>query len=197
MYTMTYSKMDFKFYFASLRFALLIFLCAFLLVDLEAQDNMNIRLSGAVAIGYAPSITFGDREDSGVVFGFYGELEYGKMLGRLQYTKPLSGTLNDGKAFHGGLGYRFDVADQLSVGLMLSGGATLVHYNNGINGSQGDTFTNVSPQVGVNLAPNYQITDAISIQAGLRYYKGFKAGDRGKVSDLIDFSVGLRYSILK
>ena len=194
---MTYLKMDFKLYFAALRLALLIFLCAFLLVDLEAQDNMNIRLSGAAAIGYAPSIIFGTQENSGIVFAVYGELEYEKIIGRLQFTKPSSATINDGEAYHGSLGYRFDISEKFSVGLLASGGATVIHYNNGFNGSRGDDFTDVSPQVGVNLVPNYQITDAFSIQAGLRYYKGFKAGDRGRAIDLTDFSIGLRYSLLK
>ncbi|PHN08660.1 hypothetical protein CRP01_01750 [Flavilitoribacter nigricans DSM 23189 = NBRC 102662] len=136
-----------------------------------------------------------------MVIGVHGELEYGVVIGRLQYTRPLLGTfqedsnLNGGESFHGSLGYRLDLSGPLSVGFLASGGATIIRYHNGINGSIGDTFTNVSPQVGVIVAPNYQLSDHFSIQGGLRYYKGFPAGDRGQAIDLADISVALRFTL--
>lgn len=197
---MTHSKVDLTYFFAPIHVTLLL-ICAFSSVDLPAQDNVDFRISVAAAIGYAPLINHGTRENSGLVSGVYGELEYGKLIGRLQYTKPLLNTfkkdnnLDGGNAYHGSLGYRLDVAEKIFVGFLLSGGATVVQYNNGFNGSSGDTFTNISPQVGINIAPAYQITDHLSLQAGLRYYKGFKAGDRGRASDLADVSIALRYSL--
>ncbi|MEZ4991595.1 MAG: hypothetical protein R2824_14340 [Saprospiraceae bacterium] len=197
---MTHSKTDLSSYYASFRVILLLLFCSFLMTDLNAQDKIALRLSLAANVGYAPLVTHGSKENSGIVAGFYGELEYGKIIGRLQYTTPLLTTFNEdnnldgGTAYHGALGYRLDLSDQFFVGLLVSGGATVVQYNNGFNGSSGDTFTNVSPQVGVIIAPAYQISKLLSLQAGLRYYKGFEAGDRGQASDLADISVGIRVS---
>lgn len=195
MYIMAHLKIVF-------RLSVLIFLSAFHTINLSAQEKVDLRLSVAATAGYAPLVTYGSRTSSGVVIGVYGELEYGKVIGRLQYTRPLSGTFGEdnleaGVSYHGALGYRFDVAEKFFVGILASGGATVVSYSTGINGSSGDRFTNVSPQVGINITPAYQLTDALSIQTGLRYYKGFKAGDRGQASDLADISIALRYSFFQ
>jgi hypothetical protein len=181
----------------NLRFTFLLFLGALLSVPLSAQDKIDLRLSGGIMAGYAPLVTHGNSEYSGVVVGVYGELEYGKVIGRLQYTKPLSGTfgennLEDAVAYHGSLGYRLDISEKIFMGLLVSGGAMVIHYSTGF-----DSFTDVSPQVGVNIAPTYQVTPSLAIQAGLRYYKGFKAGDRGRASDLADISIALRYSLFQ
>lgn len=184
----------------SVRFMLLlIFFTGMSMHGINAQNQPTFRLSLAASAGYAPVVTLGTRENSGVVLSCYGELEYGKVIGRLQYTSPLLSTfsednLNNGAAYHGALGYRFDLSDQFFIGMLLGGGATVTSYSNGINGSGGDRFTNVSPQAGVILAPTYQLNDLLSLQGGLRYYKGFKAGDRGRASDLMAISVGLRIS---
>ena len=197
---MTYSKINFSFDFPSHAIAFLLFLCTFFTIDLTAQERIPIRFSGAASVGYAPQITMGNDNNSGVVVGVYGEMEYGKLIGRLQFTKPLLSTFNEdskldrGEAYHGSLGYRLDVNEQFSVALMASGGATVIHYNVSIFGGRGDQFTNVSPQAGINIAPTYRFTDALSIQGNLRYYKGFKAGDRGRASDLTDVSIALRFS---
>ena len=198
---MNHLKKDLKTDFTAIRISLFILLATLLTASLSAQADIGLRASVAAAAGYAPIITHGSKENTGLVVGVYGELEYGKVIGRLQYTKPLLNTFNEdknldgGNAYHGSLGYRMDLSDQFFVGLLVSGGATVVQYNNGINGSTGDTFTNVSPQLGVNITPTYQITDHFSVQGGLRYYKGFKAGDRGQASDLADISVALRFSL--
>lgn len=129
------------------------------------------------------------------MIGVFGELEYGKAIGRLQFTKPMLNTfkednnLDTGEAYHGSLGYRLDLSEDISVALMVGGGATVIHYNTGF-----DDFTNVSPQAGVHIAPFYRITEALSVQGNLRYYKGFEAGDRGRASDLMDISVGVRFT---
>lgn len=198
---MKHLKKDFDAGFSAFRVTFLILLGTVLPLSLSAQGEIGLRASVAASAGYAPIVTQGSRENTGLVVGVYGELEYGKVMGRLQYTKPLLNTFNEdknldgGNAYHGSLGYRMDFTDQLFMGLLVSGGATVVQYNNGFNGSSGDTFTNVSPQLGVIVAPTYQITDHFSVQGGLRYYKGFKAGDRGQASDLADISIALRFSL--
>jgi hypothetical protein len=200
MYIMTRLKRNFSFDFPSHVFTLLLIVCSFLTINLSAQEQVPIRFSVAASVGYAPQITMGSDNNSGVVVGVYGEMEYGNLIGRLQFTKPSLGTfkedsyLDGGEAYHGSLGYRLDVNEQFSVAIMASGGATVIHYTVSIFGSRGDQFTNVSPQVGINIAPTYQLTDLLSLQGNLRYYKGFEAGDRGRASDLMDVSVGVRVS---
>lgn len=185
---------------STFRLVLILFVFVASLPNGKAQNNPPLRLSIAASAGYAPMVTLGSRENSGIVLSLYGELEYGKAVGRLQYTAPLVVTFaednnfNGGVAYHGALGYRFDFSERIFMSFLLGGGATVTSFSNGINGSGGDTFTNVSPQAGVILAPTYQINDLLSLQAGLRYYKGFEAGDRGRASDLADLSVGVRIS---
>lgn len=197
---MTRLKRNFRLDVPSHVLTLLLIFCSFLTIDLSAQEQVPLRFSGAASIGYAPQITMGSNNNSGIVVGLYGEMEYGKAIGRLQFTKPLLGTfeedsnLDRGEAYHGSLGYRLDINEQFSVALMASGGATVIHYTVSIFGSRGDQFTNISPQVGVIIAPTYRFTEALSIQGNLRYYKGFEAGDRGRASDLMDVSVGVRVS---
>ncbi len=197
---MTHSKINFRTYVTS-HLALLLMALFFLSIEsLNAQEENRFRLSLGATAGYAPLVTMGNDKNSGIVLGAFGDLEYGPIIGRLQFTKALKNTFSDddnqdgGEAYHGSLGYRLDVNEKLSIGLLLSGGATIVRYITSFNGSRGDEFTNVSPQVGGIISPVYKISEPLSIQAALRYYKGFEAGDRGLASDLADFSVGLRVS---
>lgn len=154
-----------------------------------------IRLSGGAGIAYAPIVTLGQTDYSGLITSVYGDLEYGKLMGRLQYSKPLISTfdtnsLKDGNAYHGSLGYKLQPSEKLFIGLLLSGGATVIDYSTGF-----DQFTNVSPQVGVQIVPVYQLSKHFSVQASVRYYKGFEAGDRGDASDLFDIGIGVRISL--
>lgn len=189
-------KWNFDIISSALPILFLTFSSLFLCQPLSAQEGVEFRASVAGNIGYAPIITQGNRENSGIISGVYGELEYGNAIGRLQYTSPLLSTFNEdnnlkgGNGYHGSLGYRLDVSDQLFVAIMASGGATVINYSNGF-----DDFTNVSPQVGAVIAPAYRFTDHLSIQANLRYYKGFKAGDRGQASDLADLSFAVRFTL--
>ncbi|GAB5550666.1 MAG: hypothetical protein Sapg2KO_02570 [Saprospiraceae bacterium] len=155
----------------------------------------SIRLSVGAGIGYAPIVTLGQSDYSGVITSINGDLEYGKLMGRLQYSKPIIGTfdsnsLKDGNAYHGSLGYKLELKDNFFMGLLLSGGATAITYSNGF-----DEFTNVSPQAGVQVIPVYHFSKHFSVQASVRYYKGFEAGDRGRASDLFDLGIGVRVSL--
>ena len=168
----------------------------FLIATLSAfAQGPSVRLSGGASIGYAPLVTFGETNYSGVITSINGDLEYGKIIGHLQYSKPIISTfgsnrLEDGNANHGSLGFKLELKEALSIGILLSGGATAITYT-----SISDEFINVSPQVGVQILPIYQFSKHFSLQAGARYYKGFEAGDRGDASDLFDLSVGFRISL--
>jgi hypothetical protein len=195
MYIMTLSKKTIA---LCVSFLALLFLC--LPGNIKAQDKARIRLSGGAALGYAPEVTLGNNANNGLISTFFAELEYGKAFGRLHFSQPWLSTfrdndnLNGGQSYHGSLGYRASFSRPFSIAFLLSGGATLTRYSNGINGSTGSTFTNVSPQVGVNLLPIYQLTELFSIQGSIRYYKGFEAGDRTFATDLMDISIGVRFS---
>ena len=195
------AKVNFNCHFSSIIIGSILLLSTLATTRLVAQDQVDLKLSAGASAGYTIQATLGSNKQSGVVFGVYGELEYGQIMGRLQFTKRLENASKDdknldgGEAYHGSLGYRFDFSDKFSLALLASGGATVIHYSNGFGGSSGDQFTNVSPQVGINVVPIYHIGGPLSVQASLRYYKGFEAGDRGRASNLADVSVGLRFSL--
>lgn len=163
-----------------------------LAVVTRAQD---FKISVGAGIGFAPIVTLDQANYSGVTTSIYGDMEYGKLMGRLQYTKPIMSTFNsdrleDGNAYHGALGYRLDLQDKLSLGLLIGGGATVISYR-----AISDVFTNVSPQVGLEVIPVYRLSKHFSIQASARYYYGFEAGDRGDTSNLFDLGIGIRVSL--
>lgn len=176
------------------RFLILTFFILSSSMAVRAQGTF-VRLSGGAGIGYAPLVTLDQADYSGLITSIYGDLEYGKLVGRLQYSKPIISTfdtnsLKDGNAYHGSLGYKLELNDQFFMGLLLSGGATAITYSNGF-----DEFTNVSPQVGLQIIPTYHFSKHFSVQASVRYYKGFEAGDRGDASDLFDLGIGIRISL--
>jgi hypothetical protein len=170
---------------------------------LAAQGNPALRLSLGASIGYAPALTYGERESAGSVIGLFADLTYGQAIGRLQLTNPLMSTFGDesnlegGYAFHGSLGYDILLTEQLHLPVMGVGGVTVLTYNNGFNGSltSGSEFTDASPQIGLLLAPYYQLSPLVAVQGGFRYLKGFVASDHSKAIDLMDLSIGLRLTL--
>lgn len=159
-----------------------------------AQNN-SFHISLGASVGYTPLVTLDEANYSGLITSLHGDMEYGKLMGRLQYSKPIVSTFDterlvDANAYHGSLGYQLSLKEELSLGLLLGGGATVITYK-----SLSDEFTNVSPQVGIEVIPIYRISKHFSIQGSARYYKGFEAGDRGDASDLFDLGIGLRISL--
>ncbi|MCB0635945.1 MAG: hypothetical protein KDC54_04985 [Lewinella sp.] len=166
--------------------------------SLSAQRGQELQLSLGASLGYA-SVTYGERETAGSVAGLFAELSYGQAIGRLQVTNPLMSTFSDesnlegGYGVHGSLGYNVFLTEQFHLPLMAVGGVTVLNYNNGFNGStSGSEFTDASPQVGLLIAPYYQISPMVSIQGAFRYLKGFVASDESKAINLLDLSLGLR-----
>lgn len=168
--------------------------------SLQAQNkDTDLSISVGASFGYAPALTYGKKDDSGSLLSVFGELQYQNIMGRLQFTSALiesfnSSSLEKGSALHGSLGYNVTITDQIKLPLLLTGGATFITYRNGINGNSGDSFSDVSPQVGATVAPYYEITDLVSIQATFRYLKGFAGGDRSQPIDLTDIALGIRLS---
>lgn len=164
--------------------------------SLQAQDKeTDLSISLGASFGYSPALIYGKKESSGGLLSVFGELEYQNIMGRLQFTSALiasfnTNSLEEGSALHGSLGYNVTLTDQVELPLLLTGGATFITYS----GLSGDSFSDVSPQVGVTVAPYYEITDLVSIQAAFRYLKGFSAGDRSQAIDLTDIALGIRLS---
>ena len=157
----------------------------------------TLSLSVGASAGYAPLLTYGRSDRSGGEIALFADLEYGKAIGRFQFTYLLPGTvandnLKSGYAFHGSLGYNAPVTAQLSVPLMLTGGVSIVRFT--AFGSAG-TFTDASPQIGLTVSPYYKINDQIALQLALRYIHGFVADTRSDPIHLADALIGIRYTL--
>lgn len=164
----------------------------------NAQQNSTeqFSLSIGASAGYAPMLTWGKTEGSGTLFQVFGDLQYHKMIGQLQFTYVIAESIDDlslvdaAYGYHGSLGYKAVVSDELHIPFMLTGGASVIEY------TAFDTWEDVSPQIGATITPYYKVNDLISIIGAFRYLKGFPSGDRGKSIDLMNVSVGVRLTIL-
>ncbi|MGR3810025.1 hypothetical protein [Jiulongibacter sp. NS-SX5] len=173
-----------------------IILLLFILLNTSTAFG-QAKLSGAASVGYAPLLTYGGDRASGVVLGIYGELQVKQFIGRLQYSPALTETIADesfqsGNNFHGSLGYSFPINDKTQFPVMIGGGATTIWYD---YGKYSDTYWDASPQIGITLAPYYELTDHISVQLNMRYLKGFEASQRSRSIDIADISVAARLTL--
>jgi len=152
-------------------------------------------------MGHMLNMTYGSNTGTANFLGIFGDLEIKRIIGRAQLTYVFpasfdgSSNFDSGSGFHGSLGYNLKITDKIRLPLFLTAGASLIQYRNGIFGSQGDLFTDVSPQIGVTLSPYYKLTKNISVQATTRYLKGSKGGHRSQPIDITNISLGLRLTI--
>jgi hypothetical protein len=168
-------------------------------ISLGQSDAPVFELSIGGAIGYAPVLTHGNTKNNGAIVGVFGDLQIYKMIGRIQYTSALASTVSNGSfdrgsALHGSIGVNVELTDRLQMPVMLAGGASFLTYTTSIFGGKGDTFQDVSPQIGIVITPYYLLTDNLALQGGLRYFKGFKGSDESEEINLMDISVGVRYT---
>lgn len=167
--------------------------------NLQAQDN-DLKLSLGAAYGIAPNVTYGNSEDAGSLVSVFGDLQYQNIIGQIQFASALAGTFEEGNfesgsSLHGSIGYVVDIVENFKLPIMVSGGAAFIKYNNSFGGGSGNAFNDVSPQVGVTVAPYYQFTPNISVQGSARYFKGFKGSVDSEPIDLTHISIGLRFTI--
>jgi hypothetical protein len=167
--------------------------------NLQAQSG-DLSLSGGISAGYAPTLTYGNEESSGLLTSLFGDLQYNKLIGRLQASIVLPGSVGidnfeSGYGFFGSLGYNPSLTDKLHLPLMVTGGAAFVSYNNSFGGSPGSTFTDVSPQVGFVVSPYYQLSSLLSLQAAFRWMKGFAAGVESDPINVALASLGIRLTL--
>ncbi len=169
------------------------------LSNLNSQDN-DLKLSLGAAYGIAPNVSYGNSEDAGSLVSVFGDLQYQNIIGQIQFASALAGTFEEGNfesgsSLHGSIGYVVDIVENFKLPIMISGGAAFIKYNNSFNGGSGNAFNDVSPQVGLTVAPYYQFTPNLSVQGSARYFKGFKGGVDSQPIDLTHISIGLRFTI--
>lgn len=165
-------------------------------VNAQQQNPEQLSLSLGASAGYAPTLTFGDYEDSGGIIGLSGDLQYQNIIGQLDFVYVLSETVgNDffmsGIGFFGSLGYKYVASDRVHIPIMVTGGASIIEY-----GAGSTTFKDVSPQIGFTLAPYYMLNENTSVYGSIRYMNGFKGSDESEPIDVFGITVGLRFTLL-
>lgn len=166
------------------------------------QKNVtNVKLSLGANLGYAPILNYGSDHKTALTLSVLGDLQINNLIGRIQNSPVITKSLdskhfNDGSALHGSIGYSFEISEKTSIPIMLGGGASFISYSVSVFGSQGDTFFDVSPQIGLIISPKYQINNFMDLQFGARYFKGFKVAERSRAINLGEISAGLMFKII-
>ena len=187
------------FRFEVIKTVLLVFAFGLGISTVQAQDQ-DLKLSLGASYGIAPNVTYGNSDDAGSLVSVFGDLQYQNIIGQIQFASALAGTFEEGNfesgsSLHGSIGYVVDLVENFKLPIMVSGGAAFIKYNNSFGGGSGNAFNDVSPQVGVTVAPYYQFTPNISVQGSARYFKGFKGSVDSEPIDLTHISIGLRITI--
>ena len=178
----------------------LFLLCLLMLSTLSLKAQLS--LSGGISLGYAATMTYGERDDNGTLVNIFGDLQYNQIIGRVQYTGLLadsfaSENVESGLGVHGSLGYNIPITEQFYFPIMLSGGVAVVTYNNGFSGSlnSGSIFTDANPQFGVTLAPYFMLSEHLSVTGSLRFLRGFTVREESEIINLTDLALGIRYTL--
>jgi len=112
-------------------------------------------------LGYAANMSYGASDDTGTLANIFADLQYKRVIGRVQYTGLLAGSfasenVESGFGVHGSVGYNIPITEQFFLPVMLSGGVAVLTYNNGFSGTingGGNNFTDANPQFGVPWPP--------------------------------------------
>ncbi|MCG2589678.1 hypothetical protein [Rhodohalobacter sulfatireducens] len=155
----------------------------------------QLSLSVGASVGYAPVLSFGDYDDSGTTVGIFGDLQYQNFIGQLDFIYVVSETVgsenfSSGMGFFGSLGYKYIAAEKVHIPLMATGGASIIEYQ------AFSTYKDVSPQVGLTIAPHYILNPGTSIYGAFRYMHGFKGSEESSAIDVMGITVGLRFTLL-
>ena len=171
-----------------------------LMTSLSLQAQLS--LSGGASLGYAANMSYGASDDTGTLANIFADLQYKRVIGRVQYTGLLAGSfasenVESGFGVHGSLGYNISITEQFYLPVMLSGGVAVLTYNNGFSGSingGGNNFTDANPQFGVTLAPYFILTEHLSVTGSLRFLRGFTVSEDSEIINLTDLALGIRYT---
>lgn len=161
----------------------------------QQQTSENLSLSIGASMGYAPTLTFGEMDDSGAIVGLSGDLQYQNIIGQLDFVYVISETVSSeyftsGMGFFGSLGYKYEASEQFHIPIMATGGASIIEY------TVFSSYKDVSPQIGVTIAPYYMLNDQTSVYSTFRYMKGFKGSEESEAIDVMGISVGMRFTLV-
>jgi len=169
----------------------------------QQQAPEPLALSIGAAVGYVPTLKYGAERSSGAAFGVFGDLKHNNVIGQLDFTSILPGTVSNkafdsGYGFFGSIGYDAEVSNRMHVPIMLSGGASIIAYSSYAiySGQKTGSYKDVSPQFGFTVAPYYTLNRKTSLYGALRYLKGSKGSDSSEPIDLLGIAVGIRAWIL-
>jgi len=169
----------------------------------QQQAPQPLSLSIGVAAGYVPILKYGPEKSSGAAFGVFGDLRHNNIIGQLDFTSIVSGTVSNeafdsGYGFFGSIGYDAEVSNKMHVPLMLTGGASIIGYSSYAiySGEKLSSYKDVSPQFGFTVAPYYMLNGKTSLYGALRYMKGSRGSDSSEPIDLLGIAVGIRAWIL-
>jgi hypothetical protein len=164
----------------------------------EQTDDWALFLGGS--IGYAPQLTLGDNEYEGLLYGAFLDIQRKNIMGRLKLSIVSPGSIDNSNfegafGFHGSVGYSLPVTGQFRVPVMVIAGLGVVKFNNSADGTGGSSFTDANPQLGFTVAPYFQLTRVLSLQASFRYLRGFTVDSRSKTIHAMDYSAGVRITL--
>ena len=180
---------------------LLVMVFAFSIFTRPVMAQLNgWSLSAGASLGFAPNPSYGSDKASTMLLGLQGDLQHDKLIGQFEVSISLPKSVSNsnfisGYGIYGSLGYNVHVTDNFRIPLMLSAGAGIISYNNGINGSAGDTFHDANPQLGFILAPYYRLNRLVSIQAAYRWMKGFPVNSTSQEISQGSISLGIRLTL--
>jgi len=161
----------------------------------QNSNSEQLSLSVGASAGVVPVLTFGNVEDSGAAIGISGDLQYQNIVGQLDFVYLLaesvgSDNFTSGMGFFGSLGYKIEASDKIHIPVMATGGASIIEYE------AFGSYKDVSPQVGITLAPYYMMNERTSVYSNIRYMKGFKGSEDSDSIDLFGVTIGLRFTLL-
>ncbi|MCC5942344.1 MAG: hypothetical protein JJU37_12465 [Balneolaceae bacterium] len=162
----------------------------------QQQERQSLSLSLGASVGYAPILTYGINEDTGMLINLFGDLRHRQIIGQLKFSYALSETIGDlnfdeGYGFFGSLGYIASISEHAEIPFMLTGGASYITYSS----TSSNSFFDVSTQFGITISPFYQLNEQFSIYSAFRYLKGIDSENRDDAIDLMDISLGLRLTL--
>ena len=182
------------------RSILILALTAGCIILSSAQSNKNFSLSAGLAMTYAPSLTWDQRNTQGAFISVFGDMQiHQSFIGRIHYSGLIPSSLTSEKSDHvqrgfslnGSLGYNLTWQDaKLTVPIMVTLGMVQINYEGG-----GFDWVDIGMQAGATISPQYYLTDQVAATASIRYLKGIDIPNSGVV-DQLDISLGIRYTFL-
>lgn len=163
-----------------------LFISFFINTTAQSQESLDLSLSAGITYSHAPSLSLGNRNDSGQLINIFGDLRINEqMIGRLEYSSlqtsslsaELEGRIESCQSITGAGGYIFklDKSSQFVLPVMFTGGYAWVKTNSFSVPEQG-------MQLGFTIAPEYRFNQRISALINLRILRGIAVNSGAKIN---------------